>query len=114
MPHGRDSGRQRRVGLSVDDAYVDRGLNSNLASPWRHIVTPPGMCGQVVNFSLLTFGLALFSKPVDLSLWFRQLHHRSDLGPTDQQSLIVSGDLPREAVAAGVDGCSEQLLDSSR
>ena len=114
MPHGRDSGRQRRVGLSVDDAHVDRGLNSNLASPWRRIVTPPGRCGQVVNFSLLTFGSALFSKPVDLSLWFRQLHHRSDLGPTDQQSLIVSGDLPREAVSAGVDGYSEQLLDSSR
>ena len=110
MPHGRDSGRQRRVGLSVDDAHVDRGLNSNLASPWRHIVTPPGRCGQIVNFGVITFGLTLLSESVDLDL---RLHHCSDLCSADQQFLVLVTDPLCETDASSIDGCGEELLDCS-
>ena len=97
MPKGRDSVRQGRVRLSVDDAHVDSSLNSDLARPWRYLVTPPRRCGQIVYFGLLTFGLTLSSEPVDLDLWLWQLHHRLDLRSADHQSLVLSVDLSCEA-----------------
>ena len=114
MPDRWDITWQRCLSLRVDDAHVGGGLDSNFASPRRHDVTPPGRCGKIVNFSVFTFGLSLFSKSVDLNLRLRQLNHRSDLRSANQQSLVLSADLPWEAVAVGVDGCGEELLDGSR
>ena len=110
MPDCWNTLRQTRLGLRVDDAHVDNGLDSDLTCPGWLDVTPPGRGGNIKNFGLFSFGLTLLCESIALMIRLQ----RSDRRTSNEQPIILGGDRLREIAAVGVDSRGKQLLDGRR